>query len=78
MSPWGYLLFTAWATPMAVLSEGHWLVSLALAEIAFGLVWHRSGLRLLHRPRFWILILTAVMMGPFLIGEPNVENSCLL
>ncbi|MFL7795063.1 MAG: energy-coupling factor transporter transmembrane component T [Anaerolineae bacterium] len=72
MSPWGYLLFTAWATLMAVLSEGHWLVSLALAEAFFSLVWNRSGLRLLHHPRFWILILTTAALGPFLIGRPDV------
>jgi len=47
-------------------------VGLLLLELAFGLVWSREGLRLLRRPRFWTLILAAVALGPFLIGEPDV------
>ena len=72
MSPWGYLLFTGWATLAAVLAGGRGLVSLALVELAFGLAWCRGGLRLLRRPRFWIFVLTAAALGPFLIGEPDV------
>jgi len=72
LSPWGYLLFTAWAAPMTILCKGQWLASLALVEAAFGLVWNRRGLRLLGHPRFWALILTAVALGPLLIGEPDV------
>jgi len=43
-------------------------MALALVEWAFGLAWSRGGLRLLRRPRFWVFILTAVALGPFLIG----------
>ncbi len=35
------------------------------------MLWSRAGLRLLRRPRFWIFILSAVALGPFLIGEPD-------
>jgi energy-coupling factor transporter transmembrane protein EcfT len=72
MSPWGYLLFTAWAAPMAILVKGCWLTGLTLVELAFGLAWGRQGLRLLRHPRLWMLILTAATLGPFLIGEPDV------
>ena len=72
MSPWGYLLFTAWAAPMAALSEGRWLAGLALVEMAFGLMWSRRGMRLLGHPRFWMLVLAAVIVGAFLLGEPDV------
>jgi len=72
MSLWGYLLFTAWATLTTILVRGWWLAGLALVEVAFGLVWSRGGLRLLGRPRFWVFVLTAVALGPFLIGEPDV------
>ncbi|MBN1978468.1 MAG: hypothetical protein JW918_13810 [Anaerolineae bacterium] len=72
MSPWGYLLFTAWAAPIATLSEGRWLAGLALVETAFGLVWSRRGMRLLGHPRFWMLVLAAVILGAFLLGEPDV------
>ena len=30
MSPWGYLLFTGWATLMALLVRGWWLAGLVL------------------------------------------------
>jgi energy-coupling factor transporter transmembrane protein EcfT len=72
LSAWGYLLFTGWAMLAAVLVEGWWLAALALVELAFGLAWSRKGLQVLRRPRFWTLILAAVALGPFLIGEPDV------
>ena len=72
MSPWGYLCFTGWAVLVAVLARGWWLVGLALAEVLFAILWGRAGLRLLGRPRFWIFILTAVALAPFLLGEPDV------
>jgi energy-coupling factor transporter transmembrane protein EcfT len=65
------LLFTAWAAPMAALSEGRGLAGLALVEVAFGLVWNRRGMRLLGHPRFWMLVLTAVILGAFLLGKPD-------
>ncbi|MBN1810370.1 MAG: hypothetical protein JXA14_00885 [Anaerolineae bacterium] len=71
MSPWGYLLFTAWATLMTILVKGWWLTGLMLMELVFGLICSRRGLRLFRHPRFWILILTAAALGPFLIGEPD-------
>ena len=71
LSPWGYFLFTGWATLAAVLVEGWRLAALLLLELAFGLVWSRDGLRILRSPRFWTFILSAVAVGPFLIGEPD-------
>jgi energy-coupling factor transporter transmembrane protein EcfT len=72
VSPWGYLLFTAWAALATTMTAGWWLLGLALVELAFGLMWSRRGLRLLRRPRFWAFVLSAVALGPFLIGEPDV------
>jgi energy-coupling factor transporter transmembrane protein EcfT len=72
LSPWGYLLFTAWATLMAVLVKDWWLAGLALVEITFGFAWSRKELQLLRHPRFWGLTLTVMALGPFLIGEPDV------
>jgi energy-coupling factor transporter transmembrane protein EcfT len=65
-------LFTAWAALMAVLIRGGRLAGLALIEICFGLFCSRQRLQLLRRPPFWILILAAVALGSFLIGEPDV------
>jgi len=72
MSPWGYLLFTSWAALVTAMTAGWLLLGLALVELAFGLMWSRRGLRLLRRPRFWAFVLSAVALGPFLIGEPDV------
>jgi energy-coupling factor transporter transmembrane protein EcfT len=72
LSAWGYLLFTAWAALMGVSVRGGWLAGLVLAELAFGLVCSRRGLRLFARPRFWTFVLSAAALGPFLIGEPDV------
>lgn len=52
--------------------EGWWLASLFPMELAFGLVWSREGARLLRHPRSWVFVLSAVALGPFLIGEPDV------
>ncbi len=71
MSPWGYLLFTGWATLATVLVKDWWLAVLLVLELAFGLLWSRDGLRILRSPRFWTFILSAVALGPFLIGEPD-------
>ncbi len=73
MSPWGCLLFTGWAVPAALLVDGRWLAGLALGEVAFGLVARPRALRLLRRPRFWAVILTAVALAPFLVGQPDVR-----
>jgi len=72
LSPWGYLLFAIWAALATVLVEGRWLAAPLLLELGFGLVWGRDGLRILRRPRFWIFILSAAVVGPFLIGDPDV------
>jgi len=71
-SPWGYFLFTGWATLATVLTGGWWLAGLLLLELAFGLTWSRRGLRILRRPRFWTFVLSAVALAPFLLGEPDV------
>jgi energy-coupling factor transporter transmembrane protein EcfT len=72
VSPWGYLLFTGWAALMSVMAKDWWLLGLTSTELAFGLISSRRGLQLFRRPRFWILILTAVALGPLLIGDPDV------
>lgn len=72
MSPWGYLLFTGWAMLVATLIEREWLAGLLLVELIFGLTHERGGLRVLVRPRFWGLILSALVLGSLLTGEPDV------
>jgi len=56
----------------AALAPGWRLAGLGLVELLFGLLWSRGGLRILRRLRFWIFVLTAVALGPFLLGDPDV------
>lgn len=71
MSPWGHLFMTGWAALMSILTKGKWLAGLVLVEVALGLIWNRKGLRLLGQIRFWILVLSAAALGPFLVGKPD-------
>jgi energy-coupling factor transporter transmembrane protein EcfT len=73
LSPWGYLIFSAWASLVAVLLPDRWLLSLLVLEVGFGLIWSRAGLRVLRRPQFWLLVLTTLALAPFLFGEPDVS-----
>lgn len=68
-SPWGYTLFTLWGLFLALTIDGRRLIALVVLELIFGLVWSREGLSLLRRFRFWIFIITAVAIGPFLTRE---------
>ena len=52
--------------------EREWLAGLLLVELVFGLTHKHQGLQMLGRPRFWMLILSALALGPLLIGEPDV------
>jgi energy-coupling factor transporter transmembrane protein EcfT len=52
--------------------ECEWLAGLLLVELIFGLIYKHRGLRILGRPRFWILILSALVLGSLLIGEPEL------
>ncbi len=71
-SPWGYLTFTLWAVFLATFIDGWRLAGLVFSELIFGLVWSREGMQLLRRPRFWVFVLTAVALGPFLSDEPDL------
>jgi len=72
LSPWGYLIFTGWASLGAVLLPDRWLLGLVALEVGFAVIWNREGLRLLRRPRFWFLVLATAALGPFLFGDPDV------
>jgi energy-coupling factor transporter transmembrane protein EcfT len=66
LSPWGYLLFTLWALASLTFVDGWRVIVLAVLVLAFGLAWSRKGLNVLRRGRFWLFVLTAVALGPFL------------
>ncbi len=76
-SPWGYLLFTVWALAALLLVDGWSVLALAVVVLIFGLVWSRKGLGVLRRGRFWLFVLTAVALGPFLSRKFNLGRGGL-
>jgi len=74
-SGWGYLAFTVWGMAMALTVGGWRLAALAVLELAFGLAWSRRGLGPLRRPRFWVLMATAVALGPWLVRKSGLTQA---
>ncbi|MFW6135223.1 MAG: energy-coupling factor transporter transmembrane component T [Chloroflexota bacterium] len=76
MSPFsvrGYLLFTLWAVVLTLASSGWRLIALVVLELLFGLAWSPAGLRPLRRLRFWVFIVTALALGPFLTPQVGLR-----
>ncbi len=68
-----HLLFLVWTLPLVALlpPDGRlWLVLTAV--VLFGMHGNRSGLRLATRPRFWLFLLSIVVIAPFVLGEPEL------
>jgi energy-coupling factor transporter transmembrane protein EcfT len=63
-----------WGLVLALIADGWRLVALVMLECLFGLLWSREGLRPLRRLRFWIFIVTAVAVGPFLTRESGLTG----
>ena len=71
-SIWGYLIFLIWAVVTAILAPGaRVLVVLGLVATFCGL-FCAGSLRLVRRPQFWLLIVSALLLSPFFIGEKDV------
>lgn len=69
---WGYLIFLVWALITAVFSPGAWVLVVLGLVAAFSALFCADGLQLLRRPRFWLLIASALLLSPFFIGEKDV------
>ena len=77
--PLGYLSFTIWGLVLALIADGWRLGALVALECIFGFVWSPEGLRPLGRFRFWIFIVAAVAVGPFLaIGSDATVEGVVL
>jgi len=72
MSSWGYLVFLFWTLLLVGLLPDQRVTLLLGSVLLFALLTGGGGLRPLRRPRFWTLILSALALGPLLLGEKDL------
>jgi energy-coupling factor transporter transmembrane protein EcfT len=72
MSPWGYLVFLLWTLLLVGLLPDQRVALLLGSVLLFALLTDSDGLRPLRRPRFWTLILSALALGPLVLGEKDL------
>jgi energy-coupling factor transporter transmembrane protein EcfT len=77
LSPWGYLVFLLWTLLLVGLLPDQRLALLLGSVLLFALLTgggnnERSLLRPLRRPRFWTLIISALALGPLVLGEKDL------
>lgn len=72
-SPWGYLFFLLWTLLLIGLLPDQRVMLLLGSVLLFALLTGGGGLRPLRRPRFWILILSALALGPLVLGAEKEE-----
>jgi energy-coupling factor transporter transmembrane protein EcfT len=69
MSPWGYLVFLLWTLLLVGLLPDQRVLLLVGSVLIFALLTGDDGLRPLRRRHFWILILSALALGPLVLGD---------
>jgi energy-coupling factor transporter transmembrane protein EcfT len=72
ISPWGYLVFLLWTLLLVGLLPDERVVLLLGSVLLFALLVGSDGLRPLRRPRFWTLVLSALALGPLVLGEKDL------
>jgi len=72
LSPWGYLVFLLWTLLLVGLLPDQRVALLLGSVLLFALLTSSHGLRPLRRPRFWTLILSALALGPLMLGQKDV------
>jgi energy-coupling factor transporter transmembrane protein EcfT len=75
MSAWGYLVFLLWTLLLVGLLPGQRVALLLGSVLLFALLTGGKGLRPLRRPRFWILILSALALGPLVLGKADCKSA---
>ena len=72
LSPWGYLVFLLWTLLLVGLLPDQRVTLLLSSVLLFALLTGGGGLCSLRRPRFWTLILSALALGPLVLGEKDL------
>jgi len=69
---WGHLAFLVWAIILGVLVPEARIIFLLGFVIIFSGLFFQGGLRPVRRLEFWLLVASAVVLSPFLIGEKDL------
>jgi energy-coupling factor transporter transmembrane protein EcfT len=70
--PWGYLCFLLWTLLLVGLLPDQRVTLLLGSVLLFALLTGGGALRPLRRRRFWTLILSALALGPLVLGEKDL------
>jgi energy-coupling factor transporter transmembrane protein EcfT len=72
LSSWGYLVFLLWTLLLVGLLPDQRVALLLGSVLLFALLTGGDGLRSLRRRHFWTLILSALALGPLVLGEKDL------
>ena len=72
LGPGSYLVFLVWVLALIALLPDEQIVPLLIAVLAFGLLNGGQGLSPLRKSHFWILILSIVVISPWILGEADL------
>ena len=70
---WGHLAFLVWAIILAMLAPGARVIIVLGLVVAFSALFFQGGLKLVRRLEFWLLVASALLLSPFLIGEKDLS-----
>lgn len=72
VGPWGHLAFLVWAILLGLLAPGGRLLLVLGLVVVFSALFFPGGLKPVRRLEFWFLVVSAVLLSPFLIGEKDL------
>jgi len=70
---WGHLAFLVWAIVLAMLAPGTRVIFVLGFVVIFSALFFQGSLRPVRRLEFWVLVASAVLLSPFLIGEKDLS-----
>jgi energy-coupling factor transporter transmembrane protein EcfT len=72
LGTWGHLAFLVWAVVLGILAPGARVIFVLGFVVVFSALFFQGGLRPIRRLEFWLLVASAVLLSPFLIGEKDL------
>ena len=70
---WGHLAFLVWAIILAMLAPGARVIIVLGFVVTFSTLFFQGGLKPVRRLEFWLLVASALLLSPFLIGEKDLS-----
>lgn len=70
---WGHLALLVWAIVLGILAPAGRLLLVLGFVILFSTLFFPGGLKPVRRLEFWLLVVSAVLLSPFLIGEKDLS-----